>query len=199
MSFSRVFRWALVPILFVGWAAYASYTGTGPLVTSAVSGGYADGWSVTDGSTTDAAATSGAAGSISAKLRLMTSQLASIAANTSAPIPPVATTVSCTVLCSNLVVENAGPHNLYSFQASADTTLSGAAWWVFIFNATSLPANGASQTPAKCYAVPSGTTSFSGAFTTPIPFATGITIGVSTTGCFNLTASVHAFISGDAN
>jgi hypothetical protein len=64
------------------------------------------------------------------------------------------------------------------------------------FDATALPSNGA-VTPAKCYTVPAATASLSGAFPTPAAFATGITIGVSTTGCFTLTASVHAFISGD--
>lgn len=104
-------------------------------------------------------------------------------------------TGACTVLCSNLVLK-ASAGNIYSFNVSADSTLSGAAWWLVIFNATTLPADG-TITPAKCYAFPSGTTSYSAAFPVPVGFSTGIVLGVSTTGCFNKTASVHAFLSGD--
>jgi hypothetical protein len=98
-------------------------------------------------------------------------------------------------LASNLVVENAAG-NLYSFEVSADSTLSGAAWWLMIYDATSAPADGA-VTPAKCFAYPSGATGASYAFPTPVAFTTGITIAVSTTGCFTKTASAHAFIAGD--
>lgn len=104
-------------------------------------------------------------------------------------------TGACTTLCSNLVVK-ASPGNIFSFNVSADTTLSGAAWWLMFFNSTTLPADG-TVTPAKCYALPSGTTSYSAAFPVPVAFATGIVMGVSSTGCFTKTASVHAFISGD--
>lgn len=103
---------------------------------------------------------------------------------------------STAALASNQVVCSAAC-NLYSFQVSADTTLSGAAWWVMIFNATAAPGDGA-VTPAKCYALPTGTTSYSAAWPTPMRLGTGATIVVSTTGCFSKTASVHAFISGDA-
>ncbi len=89
-----------------------------------------------------------------------------------------------------------GVHNLYSYQISADSTLSGAAWWLMIFDATAAPADGA-VTPKKCYAMPSGSTLSTGAFTSPLAFATGISFAVSTTGCFTKTASVHAFISLD--
>lgn len=106
------------------------------------------------------------------------------------------TPITTAALASNSVTK-ASAGNLYSFQVSADSTLSGAAWWLMIFDAISLPVNG-SVTPKKCYAYPSGTTSAAYGWNTPIAFATGITIGVSTTGCFTLTASIHAFISGDA-
>jgi len=116
-----------------------------------------------------------------------------IAANVSTPI---ATPITCSALCANLAVKTAAG-TLYSFEVSADSTLSGAAWWIMIYNATSAPADGA-VTPLKCYAAPSGATSFTGAFASGgISFSTGITIGVSTTGCFNKTASTHALISGD--
>jgi hypothetical protein len=106
------------------------------------------------------------------------------------------TPVPSTSLEANHIIK-AGAGNLYSFNVSADATLSGAAWWLMIYNATSAPGDGA-VTPAKCYAFPSGTTSYSAAFNIPINFSTGITMGVSTTGCFTKTASAHAFISGDA-
>lgn len=104
-------------------------------------------------------------------------------------------TTSCSALCANLAVD-AAAGSLYSFNVSADSTLSAAAWWIMVYNATSAPADGA-VTPVKCYAMALGTTSYSAAFPTPVPFSTGITLGVSTTGCFTKTASTHAFISGD--
>jgi hypothetical protein len=105
--------------------------------------------------------------------------------------------VSSAALAANTVIKNTAPTNLYSFEVSADSTLSAAPWWIMIYDATSAPADGA-ITPLKCYAMASGATSFSAAWMTPIAAATGIVIGVSTTGCFTKTASSHAFISGDA-
>lgn len=105
------------------------------------------------------------------------------------------TAVSSSALAANLVV-NATAASLFSFNVQADSTLSGAAWWVMIYNATTAPGDGA-VTPVKCYSLPTGATGISGAFPSPVAFSTGIVIGVSTTGCFNKTASTHAFISGD--
>jgi hypothetical protein len=118
-----------------------------------------------------------------------------IVPSTSAETGAATSTGATTVLASNLVVK-ASAGNLYSFNVSADSTLSGAAWWIMIFNSTTLPSDG-TVTPAKCYAMPSGVTSYSAAFNLPVAFSTGIVIGVSTTGCFTKTASVHAFVSGD--
>ena len=103
---------------------------------------------------------------------------------------------SSSALAANQVVKSASG-NLYGFQISADPTLAAAPWWVMIHDATSAPADGP-VTPKKCYAMPSGTLSYSAAWEMPVYFATGIVIGVSTTGCFAKTASTHAFISGDA-
>lgn len=103
---------------------------------------------------------------------------------------------SASALAANTVVCGAACQ-LTSFNVSADSTLSGAAWWVMIYNATSAPADGA-VTPIKCFAATSGTTSLNGAFTAPLNLSTGAVIGVSTTGCFTKTASTHAFISGDS-
>ena len=106
------------------------------------------------------------------------------------------TSSSTAALAANQVVK-ASSGNLYSFEVSADSTLSAAAWWVMVYNATSAPDDGA-VTPVKCYALPSGSTSLSAAFPTPVNLSAGIVIGVSTTGCFTKTASAHAFISGVA-
>lgn len=107
-----------------------------------------------------------------------------------------ASPTSSSALAANSVICG-GACQLTGFNVSADSTLSGAAWWLMIYNATSAPADGA-VTPAKCYAAPSGTTSLSGAFTAPLNLTTGAVLGVSTTGCFTKTASTHAFISGDS-
>lgn len=104
--------------------------------------------------------------------------------------------VSASALAANTVIK-ASAGNLYSFEVSADSTLYGAIWYIMIYNATSAPVDGA-VTPVKCYIMPANVYQYAGAFPTPISFSTGITIGVSTTGCFTKTASTHAFISGDA-
>lgn len=110
--------------------------------------------------------------------------------------PPAASYGATPALASNLVLKNS-PGTLYSFEVSADSTLSAAAWWVMIFDATSAPADGA-VTPAKVYAVASGGTQTGGTFDAGgVAFLTGITIVVSTTGPFTKTASAHAFIGGD--
>ena len=107
-----------------------------------------------------------------------------------------ATHVQSAALAANLVAKNAAG-TLYTFEAIADATLNGAAWYIIIYDATSAPADGA-VTPAKCYYVPSGQSTFGGTFgPAGTAFATGITIGVSTTGCFSKTASTHAFIAAD--
>lgn len=106
-----------------------------------------------------------------------------------------ATQAKTAALAANLVVK-ASAGNLYGFEVSADSTLSAAAWWIMIYDATSAPADGA-VTPAKCYALPLGATLASFSFPVPVPFGTGIVIGVSTNGCFTKAASTHAFISGD--
>jgi hypothetical protein len=109
--------------------------------------------------------------------------------------PPSSQTVSWPV--SNLVVAP-GQHKLMTFEVNADATLSGAPWWICIYDATSLPANGAAV-PTKSYELASGTTQAGATFDTDGPrFLTGIVIGVSTTTCTNLTASAHAlFIAAD--
>ncbi len=99
-------------------------------------------------------------------------------------------------LASSLILKGSAG-NLYALEVSADATLAAATWYVMIYNATSLPGNGA-ITPAKCFTVPAGSYTFAAGWgAIPAYFSTGITVGVSTTGCFTQTASVHAFISGE--
>lgn len=102
---------------------------------------------------------------------------------------------SSTALSANRVIKTQ-PGDIYGLNISADATLSGAAWWVMIYDAVAAPANGA-VTPLKCYAMASGTTGFNILYTVPVRAATGVVVGVSTTGCFTKTESVHAFISAD--
>lgn len=110
-------------------------------------------------------------------------------------IGPNTYSASAALAANQIVKASAG--TLYSFDVAADATLSGAAWWVMIHDATTAPADGA-VTPVKCYAMPNGTTNFSATFPGGgVSFLTGIVIGVSTAGCFSKTASTHAFISGD--
>lgn len=111
------------------------------------------------------------------------------------PSPTVGATYGSTAALGSNLVLKASAGTLYDFVVSADSTLSAAAWWIMVYDATAAPADGA-VTPAKCYAMPSGTTSASYAFPTPTKMLTGITVAVSTTGCFTKTASAHAFISG---
>ena len=103
-------------------------------------------------------------------------------------------------LANNLVLRTTCNQNcvLTSFEVSQDGTLSAAPWTILIFDATTAPVDGA-VTPAKCYTVPTGTTSFTAAFNIPPIFLNGIVIAVSTNvSCFTQTSPVaHAFISGD--
>lgn len=102
-------------------------------------------------------------------------------------------TASANAAAGSNVVLKAGAGNLYSFEV----TTGASAGLVYVFNATSLPGNGA-ITPVKCYAVAANST-FDKSFGPPLALATGITVGFGTgTNCFSLTASATAFISGEA-
>lgn len=116
---------------------------------------------------------------------------------TTQPVNATADThAQCSALCANLVVKNAAGV-LKTFEVSADSTLSGAIWYVIIYDATAAPSDGA-VTPAKCYQQASGVTQMGGTLGPGgSNMTTGIVIGVSTTGCFTKTASTHAFIAAD--
>lgn len=98
-------------------------------------------------------------------------------------------------LASSLVVK-ATRGQLFDFEVQADSTLSAAAWWIMIYNASSVPADGA-VVPYKCYSVASGTTQAGGTFGAGgVALSNGIVIAVSTAGCFTQTSSAHAYIAG---
>lgn len=106
----------------------------------------------------------------------------------------IAPVVSAAINQSSLVLK-ATPGNLYGFSVEIGAT-SG---YVMVFDAASLPANGA-VTPIKCYPVTSnGTNGLLSVSWGSVPavFTTGITLGFSTTGCFTQTASATAYFSGE--
>lgn len=72
------------PTLTTGWFGYVQCDSSGKLITTASGGGggavtIADGADVTQGAIADAATTAGGAGTLSAKLRLVTTQLSTLA------------------------------------------------------------------------------------------------------------------------
>lgn len=103
------------------------------------------------------------------------------------------TSSSGTAAASNQVLK-ASAGNLYDLTV----TIGATSGYVMLFDATSLPSNGA-VTPVWCYAVTSNGTNggIAAAWPSPKRFGTGITAGFSTTGCFTLTASATANFFGD--
>lgn len=113
-----------------------------------------------------------------------------------ASVAGVAPVFSASVETGHVIKASAG--NLYSISATADATLSAAAWTLMVFNSTTVPAAGA-VTPAWCLNFPAGTTGYAGAFPVPMYLGTGVSAAVSVGAtCFTKTDSAHAFISGNA-
>lgn len=110
----------------------------------------------------------------------------------SADASAAVTSASSTTAGSNLVLK-ASAGNLYSITV----TIGATGGYLMLFDATSLPVNGA-VTPVWCG--PVATSGVNGMlaieFAAPKSFATGITAGFSTTGCFTLTASATAAFFG---
>lgn len=110
--------------------------------------------------------------------------------------PPAATPSSTPALGGSQILK-ASAGTLFSFEVNADATLSAAAWFVMIFNSSTVPADGA-VAPVKCYGQSAGTAQMGGTLASNgVAFSNGIVIVTSTTGCFTKTISAHAFISGD--
>lgn len=88
-----------------------------------------------------------------------------------------------------------GNKNLYSLNIKIGATTG----YVMIFDAASLPVNGA-VTPKWCrYVLSDGTAGgLTMLWAVPLVATTGLTVGFSTTGCDTLTASATAKIMGQA-
>lgn len=98
---------------------------------------------------------------------------------------------------SNAVLKSS-PGNLYT----VTVTLGATTGWLMLFDATSLPSNGATGSSLKfCSYVKSDGTAGGASFSwpTPLVFATGITAGFSSTACNSLTASATAFFYGQVD
>lgn len=113
------------PTLTSGWFGYAQCDSAGKLITTASGGGggaatIADGADVAEGSTTDAAATAGSTGTVSAKLRLMTTQLASLVTGQGAPsTTPVQSAVNITLTdCSGTIASGGTAQNAFTAAAT---------------------------------------------------------------------------------
>lgn len=104
-----------------------------------------------------------------------------------------ATTRSSGTAAASSQVLKASAGNLYDLKV----TIGATSGYLLLFDATSLPSNGA-VTPVFCERVNSDGTAGGASFAWPMPFpfATGITAGFSTTGCFTLTASATAAFFG---
>ena len=107
---------------------------------------------------------------------------------------PIVHAQTATLAASLVAKASAG--QLSSFQVQADSTLYASAWWLMVFDSATIPAAG-TVTPAKCYPFQAGQPGGSFSFGTPVAFTAGISLAVSTTGCFSYTASTHAFIGAD--
>ncbi len=179
---------------------------TGTLCVASGAGGItaavtvANGADVAEGNTADAAATAGGTGTVSAKLRLMTTQLDSIATSVAAaPAPSSSATVGITPVVSASAesghVLKATPGNAYSAYATNFTSTAG---YFILLNSTTVPVDGA-VTPLACALLaPNGVASINYAPGPPGVFSTGITAVVtSAANCFTKTTGViTAFISG---
>lgn len=179
---------------------------TGTLCVASGAGGItaavtvANGADVVEGNTADAAAIAGSTGTVSAKLRLMTTQLDAITtALATAPPPSALVTVGITPVVSTSAesshVLKATPGNAYSAYA---TNLTATAGFLMLFNATSAPADGAVQ-PLACVSLPpNNPASINYSPGPPGVFSVGITAVVSSaTTCFTkTTGTITAFISG---
>ena len=106
------------------------------------------------------------------------------------------------VVCGSAVsscVLKAGGGNFYGVYANCTS-----ACWVMVFNATSLPSNGAttagtaSGNLGDCFEVGAGSSKSLFYVPFPKPYSAGITVAISSTACGTLTASTVGFISGVA-
>lgn len=100
------------------------------------------------------------------------------------PIGTVATTAA-----ANNLIPSVNPALLYGINVSTGAAIA----FVMVFDATTIPADGA-VTPKLCFGVPASLTTQL-TFPHPVPLATGAAISISSTGCFTKTAVNANFIS----
>lgn len=173
-----------------GQAGWVQCSSTGALLTSTGSGTSSvnltqvGGAAVALGQTTMAASIPVTVASNSTAIAVTASPSASSSA--------AGTNATSTAAESNRVFK-ASAGNLYNITA----TIGATSGYLMLFDATSLPSNGA-VTPLYCVPVNSnGTNGYVAVeWTMPKRFGTGITAGFSTTGCFTLTASATAAFFG---
>ena len=111
------------------------------------------------------------------------------------PTPTTASTNAVAGISSPSVeggrVLKASAGNLYRVVV----TTGGTAGYLMVFNATTVPADGA-VTPGICRAVAANSTLSVSVADMPISWSTGITAVFSSTGCFTKTVSATAFFEG---
>lgn len=167
----------------------------------------ADGADVTQGAKADAAyAGSGSASVVAALKGIYASVNGAIPAGTNTignvvNVPTSAsgqttTNVTCGSAVSSCVLK-ASAGNLYGVYANCTS-----ACWLMVFNATSLPANGATTAGSasgnlvECVPVAAGDVRPLVYSLFPRAFSVGITVAISSTACATLTASTVGFVSG---
>lgn len=221
----------VAPVMTTSQVGFAQCDANGQLKTTGAGGGgggastIADGADVAEGATTDAAVAFGGAGTVSAKLRLMTTQLNTLNTSVQASTPAgtaiigkvgidqttpgttngvvIAPSSSSAVGITPIVsaaaeashVLKASGGNAYSVYAVNLTATQG---FLVLINATSAPVDGA-ITPLACAPLaPNGVASLNYAPGPPGVFSTGITAVVtSAVTCLTKTTGViTAFISG---
>lgn len=121
-----------------GWTGAVTVASGGIASGAIASGAIVDGADVSEGATADAAATAGSTGSVQAKLRLMTSQLATIGTNTGAP-PPLGTTGGWTPTALTAITNSSQTVKGSAGQLGFVLCDNNNAAWTYLqlFNATS--------------------------------------------------------------
>lgn len=193
------------------WQGIVKIASGGVAAGGLAAGAGVDGWDLTEGATTDAAATAGSTGSVSAKLRLITTQLNTVATSTkqsdgtqksqtvdasgnvlSAPLAP---TVSATAEATHVIKSSAG-----QVQGCYAVNLTSTPGFLILLNATSAPADGAVTPMAVAVLPPNGSASIGGALLNPLTFGTGITavLTSATTPFTKTTGVITGYISCQA-
>jgi len=175
----------VLPCYFVTTVQCQVVSVANPLPTTGGGGGgggavtIADGADVAQGATADAAATAGSTGTLSAKLRLMTTQLASVITNTSA----VSSAVNVTPTnCSGTIAAGGTAQNAFTAGATKHgftiMNLSTEDMWV------SFTTTAAADTVASYLLNPSSTGVAGGSYSTPSGFGmnTALSVVGATTG-----------------